>query len=108
MHGSYTWGKPVFIHCREDQLTQEECSPEEEEPRETMHKDQLSFTAFIFAREPCMETTGRGRDQIPKVRANLKQKVLLCLSIVSFLKNAFLPIFGFIMKDSLHIKIQGC
>lgn len=55
-----------------------------------------------------METTGRGRDQIPKVRANLKQRVLLLLSIVSFLKNFFLPIFGFTMKDSLCIKIEEC
>lgn len=55
-----------------------------------------------------METTGRGSYQMPKVRVNLKQRVLLLLSIVGFLKNVFLPIFGFTMKDSLRIKIEEC
>lgn len=55
-----------------------------------------------------MDTTGKGRNQILKERANLKQRVLSHLNTVSFLKNVFLPISGFILEDTLHIKIQGC
>lgn len=46
------------------------------------------FTGFIFTREACMETTGRGRNQRPKVRANLKVflKMHFCPHLFSYLK----------------------
>lgn len=55
------------------------------------------FTAFTCTREACMETNGRGRNQILEVRATMKQfrhtsilsvflEMHFCLHLVSYLR----------------------